>query len=353
MTGRTPKPRPRHLAHDTSSFIRTGNVTDADEHLLLRSTAGEVFASNPSPGDIASLGWLGLLTSEDFGGEGWFPVEATLIAMQGGQLGTSSTWFMSALAAAWVSQAPETSAWTSPLLSGELVGSYASAPELTAAAGSVSGTVDRLLSQTPPGIVVLDGPEAIGCVAVFLGQNGARVDPVETALETERQLFSLALNGVQSHRIQGGSQPTLALLAMVLLCADTVGAVGRAVQIVTEYLAEREAFDVPIASFQVVQHRLVNLATIQSASEALVLRAAASLAEGEHKAERLALAAHAFIEGRAVQAIDDCIQLAGGIGFTWEFPLHHALRRASTNASLLGSGRSSRRRLAVAEGRSR
>jgi alkylation response protein AidB-like acyl-CoA dehydrogenase len=208
-----------------------------------------------------------------------------------------------------------------------------------------------LLSQKPPDIVVLAGVPTRGSVTVSLGLGDIRLDPDVTALETERQLFRLAINGAQAYQVEAPTAATLALLALVLLCADTVGAVGRAVQTVTEYLAQREAFQVPIASFQVVQHRLVNLATFQSASEALVLSAAAALAEGEQKAERLALAAHSYIEARAVQAIDDCIQLAGGIGFTWEFPIHHALRRASTNAALLGSGRSSRHRLAVVEGR--
>jgi hypothetical protein len=258
---------------------------------------------------------------------------------------------MNTVTAGFASNSPDLSEWMEGLLSGELTGSFASAPELDVTDGTVSGTVRRLLSERPPDVAVLAGIPAVAPLAISLDHGDIRLDRDLTGLETERTLFQLALNRVRAHPIGNDAARTLALTAHVLLCADTVGAVSRAVQIVTQYLAERHAFEVPITSFQIIQHRLVNLATFESAGEALVLRAAAALADGEHTSERLALAAHAYIENRAVQAIDDCIQLAGGIGFTWEFPIHHALRRASTNAALLGSGRSSRHRLAEVEGR--
>lgn len=326
-------------------------MIDIEERLLLRSTAGEVFGSGPSPGDIAALGWLGLLTAEAKGGEGWFPYEAALIAMEGGRCGTSSTWSMCALAAAATSKTSEGSAWTEGLLGGDLVGSYAHAPGLAVADGTVSGTAGRVLSDRSPDVVVLAGIPSLGSFAVAVKESGTDLCADVAVLETERALFRLTMQRSAGYAVDAQSVKTLELLATVLLCADTVGAVGRALNIVTEHLVNREAFDVPIASFQVVQHRLVNLATFHSASEALVLSAAAALGEGLGDAERLTLAAHAYIEARAVRAVDDCIQLAGGIGFTWEFPLHHALRRTSTNAALLGSGRASRQRLAVVKGR--
>ena len=79
-------------------------MPDLDERLLLRGTAREVFAADPAIEDTAHLGWLGLLTPEDAGGEGWFPYEAALIAMEGGRAGTASTWYMTALAAGFLAQ---------------------------------------------------------------------------------------------------------------------------------------------------------------------------------------------------------------------------------------------------------
>jgi alkylation response protein AidB-like acyl-CoA dehydrogenase len=52
------------------------------------------------------------------------------------------------------------------------------------------------------------------------------------------------------------------------------------------------------------------------------------------------------LSARAVPALEDCVQLAGGMGFTWEFPIHHALRRALTNCVAIRTARLSTNRLA-------
>jgi alkylation response protein AidB-like acyl-CoA dehydrogenase len=325
-------------------------VPDLDERLLLRGTAQEVFASDPSIEDIAQLGWLGLLTAENAGGEGWFPYEAALIAMEGGRAGTASTWFMTALAAAFLSRTPEAQKKIAALLSGDQVAAFAGAPLLTMTAGTVTGTVSRVLSERAPDVVVLAGPPAIGPIVTTTQQPGVAVHPNVETLETARRLFRLTLDTARVDSVDRQAVASLELLAIVLLSADTVGAVGRAVEIVTDHLVQREAFGVPIASFQVVQHRLVDLTLFHSASEALVLSAAGALALDEPRAEHLALAAHTYVGSRAVHALDDCIQLSGGIGFTWEFPVHNLLRRASTNAALLRSARTSRHQLAAVRG---
>ena len=326
-------------------------MATTDEHRLLRSTAREVYASDPSPDDFAALGWYGLLTDERAGGAGWFPEEAALIAMEGGNAGSTTTWFQNALVAAFASEAPGLSGWTPGLLSGEAIGAFGHSTDLSWGEDVVSGSVARVVSDRKPNMVVLTGPPGTHTVAVHLGQHGAGVHGDVVALETERQLYRLTLDQVGAVRVSPGTRVEMA--AIVLLCSDSVGAVARALHLVTGYLVEREAFEVPIASFQTIQHRLVDLVTFQKASEALVLRAAQALASDDPRAERLTLAAHAYIEGRAVQAIDECIQLAGGIGFTWEFPLHHALRRVATNAAIFGPGRDSRRRLASSSGSAR
>jgi alkylation response protein AidB-like acyl-CoA dehydrogenase len=325
-------------------------MPELEERLLLRGTAQEVFASAPTIMDIAGLGWLGLLTAEGAGGEGWFPYEAALIAMEGGSAGTGSTWFMTALAAAFLSHTPEAQERVAALLSGDQAGAFASGPQLAGTAGTVTGSVARVLSERVPEVIVLAGPPPLGIVTTTSDQHGFRAYVNAKTLETQRRLFHLALESTPTDSLHGKATVLLELVATVLLCADTVGAVGRAVQIVSDYLVQREAFGAPIASFQVVQHRLVDLTLFQRASEALVLSAASALALGEPRAERLALAAHTYLESRAVQAVDDCIQLSGGIGFTWEFPVHHLLRRVSTNAALLRSARPTRHRLAELRG---
>jgi alkylation response protein AidB-like acyl-CoA dehydrogenase len=101
---------------------------------------------------------------------------------------------------------------------------------------------------------------------------------------------------------------------------------------------------VPIASFQAEQQRLVDLLVFEAKARAIIMKAARALEADENldDAITLAAAAHAFVVAKATASVDECMQLSGGIGFTWEYPLHHELRRVFTNGYLLGTARSSR-----------
>jgi alkylation response protein AidB-like acyl-CoA dehydrogenase len=107
---------------------------------------------------------------------------------------------------------------------------------------------------------------------------------------------------------------------------------------------------VPIASFQAIQHRLVELLVFEVKARAVVMRAARAIASADARAPVLTAAAHAFVAAKAAAAVDECMQLSGGIGFTWEYPLHHELRRVFTNGQLMGTARGSRQLLAEVSG---
>jgi alkylation response protein AidB-like acyl-CoA dehydrogenase len=123
-----------------------------------------------------------------------------------------------------------------------------------------------------------------------------------------------------------------------------LGALSTTFERLVGYLKERIAFGAPIASFQAVQHRLVDLFVFEAKARAVVMKAARALVADENldDAITLAAAAHAFVAAKATAAVDECMQLSGGIGFTWEYPLHHELRRVFTNGYLLGTARYSR-----------
>jgi alkylation response protein AidB-like acyl-CoA dehydrogenase len=148
----------------------------------------------------------------------------------------------------------------------------------------------------------------------------------------------------------GGPERADQLLAVarVLLSADSLGALSTTFERLVGYLKDRTAFGAPIASFQAVQHRLVDLLVLETKARAVVMKAARALASADDAADVTALSvvAHAFVASKATAAVDECMQLSGGIGFTWEYPLHHGLRRVFTNGYLLGTARSSRADLA-------
>jgi alkylation response protein AidB-like acyl-CoA dehydrogenase len=103
------------------------------------------------------------------------------------------------------------------------------------------------------------------------------------------------------------------------------------------YVKERHQFGRPIGSFQAVKHRLADLwATVTQARAASRYAAAALAAGTQDAAIAVALAKSACCEA-AVAAAQECVQLHGGIGFTWEHPAHLYLKRAKAASVTFGS----------------
>lgn len=168
----------------------------------------------------------------------------------------------------------------------------------------------------------------------------------EDLLDVARPVYRIDVRGLPRERITSAERAEeLLATARVLLSADSVGAVSMTLSRLTCYLQERTAFGAPIASFQAVQHRLVELLVFEVKARAAIMKAARALAAAHPRAATLAAVAHAFVAAKATAAVDECMQLSGGIGFTWEYPLHHELRRVFTNAYLLGTARRSRSEL--------
>jgi len=322
-----------------------GSAREDDIDLdLLRGSARDFLAGRVAQDclkELAAMDWTGLLVSEELGGSGWRPAEATVIAEELGRVRNSSTWFGCVLSAAALASAPGDvrDRWLPALLEG------------TAAAGCA------LAGET----VRVAGADAID-ILVTLGRNGVHLYEVSESmpkgrdnelLDVDRAAWRLELSGTEGVPIGGPDRADqLLAVARVLLSADSMGAVSATFGRLTAYLCERIAFGVPIASFQAVQHRLVDLLVFEAKSRAIIMKSARALASGNGGDDAIALsaAAHAFVAANATAAVDECMQLSGGIGFTWEYPLHLELRRVFTNGYLLGTARSSRALVATRSG---
>ncbi|MEO1192982.1 MAG: acyl-CoA dehydrogenase [Pseudomonadota bacterium] len=115
--------------------------------------------------------------------------------------------------------------------------------------------------------------------------------------------------------------------AIVGLCAEAVGAMTVACDTTLEYLKTRKQFGVPIGSFQVLQHRMVDLRMALEDARSLTILAAAKLEAPRGERERAVSAAKAGV-GRAARSVSEgAIQLHGGIAMTWEYPLSHYAKR--------------------------
>jgi alkylation response protein AidB-like acyl-CoA dehydrogenase len=129
--------------------------------------------------------------------------------------------------------------------------------------------------------------------------------------------------------------------AGALFAAELAGVAGWCVQTAAEYAAVRQQFGRPIGQFQGVKHRCANMLVATEQIRAAAWDAAIALDTGDDKEMRLSTAAAAAIaldNGAAVAK--DCIQVLGGIGFTWEHEAHFYLRRAMAVRQLLGGASS-------------
>ncbi len=126
-------------------------------------------------------------------------------------------------------------------------------------------------------------------------------------------------------------------LALVLLCADMVGAMTGSLELAVAYAKERVQFKRPIGSFQAIQHLAADQHVSTEASRSATYYAAWAV-DGLAAAEGLAAAriAKAYVSPLAREVTEAVLQIHGGIGHTWEHRAHYFLRRALLSRRTLG-----------------
>ena len=126
-------------------------------------------------------------------------------------------------------------------------------------------------------------------------------------------------------------------LANVLQGAEMVGAAARTFEMGREFAAERYSFGRPLASYQVLKHRFADMKLWLEASAAAVEGAVAAVADDAPDAAARVSAAKLYVGQKATDIVQDCIQVHGGIGVTWEHDLHLYLRRVTMDRQLMGT----------------
>jgi alkylation response protein AidB-like acyl-CoA dehydrogenase len=126
-------------------------------------------------------------------------------------------------------------------------------------------------------------------------------------------------------------------VACTLQCAETTGITDKVFGITVEYLGDRYSFGRALASYQALKHRIADDKVTLEACHAIATAAARAVATAQPDAGVTVSAAKAWIGPRATEMIQDCVQLHGGIGVTWEHDLHLYLRRATVNRATHGT----------------
>ncbi len=224
----------------------------------------------------------------------------------------------------------------------------AGGPGMVRLRGAIRSVPDAL-----PADVLLVPAEGVpnGLYLVEATAAGVHRAPV-VSLDMTRQLCDISLDDALARQVVVGAAADAAVDAgltagAAVLAAEQLGLAQRCLDMTVSYVKERRQFARTIGSFQGLKHRLADLWTAITLARAASRYAAACLADGDPDAAvAVALAKSACCEA-AVTAAQECVQLHGGIGFTWEHPAHLLLKRAKAASVIFGTPGAHREALAT------
>ena len=171
--------------------------------------------------------------------------------------------------------------------------------------------------------------------AALLEISSIKVEP-DDALDPEYPQAWFSLEGAKVlAEIDADTFTSLKRDGQILIASMVNGAAEGALSATAAYMTTRIQFGRPLSAKQAVRHTLARMRLLQEASEASILRL---LSQDEYGAVRNAqpVLAHAIASSAFI--LEKAIQLHGGMGFTWELPLHYALREIRKFDAAFGSG---------------
>ncbi|MGH3523760.1 MAG: acyl-CoA dehydrogenase family protein [Mycobacterium sp.] len=310
--------------------------------------------------ELAAMGLTGLLIGEEYGGAGAGPVEMGIAMEEMGRVLLVSPFLSTAVLVpsllAEAGDADECAAVLPRIAAGDLTASVAFAEDgsarLPATIATSAGAIGDAWHVTGYKHFVLDGQSA-GVLYVLAGTDagptvfavdadapGLNVTPLTTVDQTRKQcrLQFVDTPARLVGRLGAGVEAFAAALdrSAVALVSEQAGGARRAVDMATEYAKSRYQFGRAIGSFQAVKHMCADMLLEAESAVSAARFVAGSFAE--HAPSRIAdlALAQAYCSDAFVFVAAANIQVHGGIGFTWEHPAHLYLRRARSDAQLLG-----------------
>ncbi|MFI6167512.1 acyl-CoA dehydrogenase family protein [Nocardia sp. NPDC051052] len=211
----------------------------------------------------------------------------------------------------------------------------------------LTGSWDSVLGAAPETAVLLPVSLPDGQRWVLLPPNaeGLRIESLSPLdLSTPLARVHCADVRVPADQIFASPHPVEDLV-VVLAAAELAGVAGWCLETAVEYAKVREQFGRKIGSFQAVKHICAWMLCRAELIRAVAADAAAAVDEGGAELAVAAAIAAAISLDAAVDTAKDCVQVLGGIGFTWEHDAHLYLRRAVALRQLLGGSARWRARL--------
>ncbi len=219
----------------------------------------------------------------------------------------------------------------------------------TPSSATVSGRVERVMLGATAELVVAPAATPHGEALYLVDLRdavGSDRRPLEV-LDPTRRLAAIELVDAPAHLVTppGGLGAVLAELdavRRVALAAEHVGMIEAMLDLTSTYLRQREQFGRPLASFQVIKHRLADVLVDLERTRSAARYAAAVLDQDPAAAALPAAVAGAVATEAVIRVAHETVQLHGGIGFTWEHPAHSYLRRALGDEAFFGPARADR-----------
>ncbi len=322
----------------------------------------------------AELGWTSLLVSEEHGGgsvSGRGAVDLSLIAYEFGRHAAPGPLVdCNVVASALSGQAGDLHrAVLGDLISGAVIATscLGAAPWQQGGEAGITirqdgedvlidGSVRPVESALQAGYFLVTGRSDGGMTQVLVpaAACGIQIKPLKS-MDVTRKFANVAFDNVRAPAsalvgefARAGAQLSRQIQnAAVILASESVGAMDSAFEMTMDWAANRYSFGRALASYQALKHRFADMKSWLEASHAISDAAAEAVADQSALAAETASAAKAYIGEQGVELAQDCVQMHGGIGVTYEHDLHFFLRRVTLDRLLYGTPAEHRRLLAA------
>lgn len=353
------------LADSVDKFI----ANDYDFETRQRHAGSEIGYSQEVWKMFAELGWTTVPFSEDDGGFDGGPVDIMVMMERFGRGLLVEPYLANIVLAGGILRRAASSAqkqqWLQPIIAGELQatlaftepqGRYEIADIATVARADgnrwiISGAKSFVLNGGNAELLIVPArtsgaqtdENGISLFAIAADSDGISIRDYQT-IDGQRAAEILFSNvSVGGDRLIGEAHGGYDALqqaigdATMAVCAEAIGIMQVLADKTIEYSKNRMQFGVPIGSFQVLQHRMVEMYTACEQSRSLLLWAVMTVADGGNEARR-AINSIKYQVGTAGKLIgEEAVQIHGGMGVTWELDVAHYFKRLTAIGQMFGN----------------
>jgi alkylation response protein AidB-like acyl-CoA dehydrogenase len=298
----------------------------------------------------AEQGLQGLHLPEAVDGQGAGLLELAVVIAEFGYAAAPGAFVPSAIASALIAAHDPESKLLSQLASGEVIAACALESDLTATRQGetlvIRGEARSVPSAAQASVLVLPVAIDSGVEWAVLDAAALEIEPLRS-VDPLRPVAHVRANGVEvggDALLSTVSQEAGRAIVTTLLSAEAVGIARWATDTASEYAKIREQFGRPIGQFQAIKHKCATMIATTERATAAVWDAARAVDEAAEKGwddsethYQFAAAVAATLAPDAAQhCAQDCIQVHGGIGFTWEHDTHVYYRRTLGRVAAFG-----------------